>query len=113
MFLYLPYGTDAPIYYRPIITITMIVINLLVFAVFTREQIEPFMLAMGNGLHPLQWLTTNFLHSDIFHLLFNMLFLWVFGPVVEGKLGVFKMLAVYLGIGILFGATVQILLPWR
>jgi membrane associated rhomboid family serine protease len=76
---------------------------------FTGEQIEPFMLATGAGLHPLQWLTTNFLHGDIFHLIFNMLVLWVFGLVVEGKLGTLKMLAVYLGIGILYGAIVQIL----
>ena len=110
MFLYIPYGTDAPIYYRPIITIAMIVINVAVFAMFDGEQIEPYMLATGAGLHPVQWLTTNFLHADFFHLLFNMLLLWVFGLVIEGKLGPYKMLAVYLGIGILYGAAMQILM---
>ena len=110
MFLYLPYGTDAPIYYRPIVTIAMIVINVLVFFMFTAEQIEPYMLAVGAGLHPIQWLTTNFLHADIFHLGFNMLFLWVFGLVIEGKLGSFKMLMVYLVIGINFGAIIQIMM---
>ena len=107
MFLYLPYGTDAPVYHRPIVTIAMIVINCVVFAIFSGEQIEPYMLAIGDGLHPVQWLTTNFLHGDIFHLIFNMLFLWVYGLVVEGKLGAFKMLATYFGIGILYGAIVQ------
>ena len=106
---YIPYGTDAPVYRVPIVTIAMIVINVLVFFMFTREQIEPYMLAMGDGLHPVQWLTTNFLHADIFHLGFNMLFLWVFGPVVEGRLGNYKMLAFYLGIAIFFGLTVQIM----
>lgn len=109
MVLYIPYGTDAPVYYRPIVTITMIVINIVLYASCTPTQIEPYRLAMGNGLHPIQWLTTNFLHGDIFHLVFNLLFLWVFGLVVEGKLGTFKMSAVYFGIAICYGAVVQTL----
>jgi len=109
IFLYIPYGTDAPLYRLPIITIVMIVINIAVFAMFTGEQVEPYMLAMGTGLYPVQWLTANFLHADFFHLLFNMLFLWVFGPVIEGRMGAFRMLAIYLGIAIVFGAVFQIL----
>ena len=112
MFIYVPYGTDAPVYHRPIVTMALIVINIAVFAVFSQEQIEPFGLAMGNGLHPLQWLTTNFLHSDPMHLVFNMLFLWVFGPVVEGRVGALRMSAIYFGIAILFGAVVQVLTLW-
>ena len=109
MFLYLPYSTDAPIYYRPIITIAMIVINILVFFMFTHEEIEPYMLAIGAGLHPIQWLTANFLHADIFHLAFNMLFLWIFGLVVEGKFGNLQMLVAYLGICTFDGAIIQIM----
>ena len=109
IFLYIPYGTDAPIYRLPIITIVMIVINTVVFAVFSEEQIRPYMLAMGVGLYPIQWWTTNFLHADFFHLLFNMLFLWVFGPVVEGRVGALRMLAIYSGIALCFGAAVQVL----
>lgn len=107
-----PYGTDAPIYYRPFITILMIVANVVVFYLEMThgpEQIEPYMLAVGDGLHPVQWLTHNFLHADFMHLLGNMLFLWSFGLVVEGKLGPWKTLFVYLSIGILHGATVQFL----
>ena len=109
MFLYFPYGTDAPIYHRPIITITMIVINIVVFVMMPGEQIDLYMLVLGDGLHPVQWVTSNFLHADLCHLVFNMLFLWVFGPVVEGKIGSLKMLAVYLGIGVLQCAAEQIL----
>ena len=112
MFIYIPYGTDAPIYYRPLTTLTMIAVNLVVFSMFTHEEIEPFMLAMGSGLYPHQWLTANFLHADIFHLVFNMLFLWVFGTVIEGKIGSLKMLALYLGISVVFGALFQILTLW-
>ena len=109
MFLYIPYGTDAPVYRLPIITIVLIVINIVAFVTFTQEQVEPYTLAMGDGLHPLQWLTTNFLHTDPIHLVFNMLFLWVFGPVIEGRVGALKMSAIYLGIAVVFGATVQML----
>ena len=118
MILYLPYGTDAPIYYRPIVTIAMIVINYIVYAMTAAgpfgsidyEFAGPYTLALGSGLHPLQWLTSNFLHANFFHYLFNMIFLWVFGLVIEGKLGPVKMLIVYLGIGIIECAAEQILM---
>lgn len=42
-----------------------------------------------------------FLHLDIEHLLGNMLFLWVFGLVVEGKIGWQRFLACYMAIGLL------------
>jgi len=118
MILYLPYGTDAPIYYRPIITIAMIVINYIVYVMTAAgpfgsidyDLAEPYMLAVGGGIYPVQWLTTNFLHAGFGHFLGNMFFLWVFGLIIEGKIGHYKMLAVYLGIGILYGAVMQILL---
>ena len=45
------------------------------------------MLEIGNGVHPLQWFSNLFMHGGIMHLLGNMVFLWVFGIIVEGKLG--------------------------
>jgi membrane associated rhomboid family serine protease len=69
----------------------------------------PLMLYMGRGVHPLQWVTANFLHADWLHLIFNMLFLWCFGIVVEGKLGWWKFLALYVGIGAAGYGTVQLL----
>ncbi|MEM1165491.1 MAG: rhomboid family intramembrane serine protease [Planctomycetota bacterium] len=41
----------------------------------------------GGGFRIWQVLTYQFLHGDTLHLLFNMLFLWVFGPPVEDRLG--------------------------
>ena len=114
MIFYVPYGTDAPIYHRPIITIAMIVINYIVYVMLAAspfgsisETAEPYMLAIGSGLHPVQWLTNNFLHVGFFHFLGNMFFLWIFGLVIEGKIGPYKMLAVYLGIGVLYGAAMR------
>ena len=54
-------------------------------------------------------MTHNFLHYGLIHLAGNMLFLWVFGIVVEGKLGPVKYLLAYLAIGTLHGAFTQAL----
>ncbi|MGO9924108.1 MAG: rhomboid family intramembrane serine protease, partial [Isosphaeraceae bacterium] len=127
----IPTGTDAPIYHWPYATVGLIVVNAaLLFAVPPRSStpkldendeviadvqnvtnFERYALALGDGrLHPLQWVTHNFLHYGLGHLLGNMLFLWAFGIVVEGKLGVVKYLLLYLAIGTLHGAFVQTLL---
>ncbi len=45
-------------------------------------------------------LTSMFLHGDVFHLGFNMLFLWIFGNNVEDHLGKAKYLAFYLTSGV-------------
>jgi membrane associated rhomboid family serine protease len=110
--MFFPYGTNAPIYHFPFITIGMIVVNvaLFVFALIDPESAEKLMLATGDGLHPGQWLTCNFMHAGIVHLLGNMIALWAFGLVVEGKLGWFKTLIVYLAIGVAHGALVQIVM---
>ena len=41
--------------------------------------------------------TSSFLHGDLFHLLFNMMTLYYFGPVVELELGTDGFLVVYFG----------------
>jgi membrane associated rhomboid family serine protease len=40
--------------------------------------------------------TSQFLHADILHLAFNMLFLWVFGNNIEDRLGRIRFLPFYL-----------------
>ncbi len=57
---------------------------------------------------PLQWLTNNFMHADILHLVGNMFFLWGFGLVIEGKLGWWRFFCLYLVVGLIYGAIVQI-----
>ncbi|MDR2643240.1 MAG: rhomboid family intramembrane serine protease [Planctomycetaceae bacterium] len=108
--MFFPYNTDAPLYHRPVITVILIVVNVVVFfcEVNNPKIITEFALEVGNGLHPIQWLTCNFLHAGIMHLVGNMISFWAFGLVVEGKLGLIRTLFVYLGIGIIYGAIVQI-----
>ncbi|MGD0518804.1 MAG: rhomboid family intramembrane serine protease [Thermoguttaceae bacterium] len=109
MFFLIPYGTDAPIYHWPIITVLMIAVNCVVFGLELAypEQVEPFILTFGNGLHPAQWITSNFMHAGIMHLAGNMFALWSFSLIIEGKLGWFKTLVLYFGMGVIESAIVQ------
>jgi membrane associated rhomboid family serine protease len=115
-------------------TIGLIAVNALVFAL-TRMQIEQpalasfalipselFQVRVFGGAVPypgqampipegLTLVTYQFLHGDIFHLLSNMLFLWVFGDNVEDAMGHLKFLVFYLLCGIAGGLAHAIFLP--
>ena len=58
-----------------------------------------------------QFITYQFLHADVWHLLSNMLFLWVFGDNVEGRLGRGRFLLFYLSCGVLAALTHCMMLP--
>lgn len=51
---------------------------------------------IGHPFHFWQLFSYQFLHGDLLHLLGNMLFLFVFGPAVEDRLGRIGFLAFYL-----------------
>lgn len=109
----IPIGTDAPVYHRPWGTIGLIVTNIVCFALTgggTGTLADTFTLEFSNGLHPTQWLLSNFLHFGVAHLIGNMVFLWIFGLVVEGKIGLLRFLSVYLAIGVAGGMIEQIVM---
>ena len=109
-----PYSCDALLYHQPIATGVLIAINVVAFIGYMSEKINVengWLLEYGTGLHPLQWLLSPFMHGDIEHLLGNMLFLWTFGLVTEGKLGWWRFLAVYLGIAVGQSAIEQAIFP--
>jgi len=60
---------------------------------------------------PLTLITSQFLHGGLFHILFNMLFLWVFGDNIEAKLGFVRFIIFYLVCGILSGIIQVITFP--
>ncbi len=109
--MFLPVGTDAPIYHRPFATVGLIVANVVTF-VLTRGGTaeEGWLLTFGQGLHPPEWVASAFLHFGIFHLLGNMVFLWTFGLIVEGKLGWWRFLTLYLSLCAMDGAVTQTLM---
>src|SRR6478672_7352195 len=69
--MFIPYSTDAPVYYWPFATVGLIVVNVALFAAIVFGQVMPiedWMLWYGDGLHPLQWCMSIFMHGSIEHL---------------------------------------------
>jgi membrane associated rhomboid family serine protease len=59
-------------------------------------------------IRPWQWVTNNYMHAGWMHLIGNLIFLWAFGIIVEGKVGWFWFSVIYLGIGALYGLVLQV-----
>jgi membrane associated rhomboid family serine protease len=59
----------------------------------------------------LELFTSQFLHASWFHLLGNMLFLWVFGNNVEDRLGRIRFLPFYAVCGAIAGLTQSLVAP--
>jgi membrane associated rhomboid family serine protease len=100
---------------RPVVTITMIALCVLVFLI---DRVDPalrlaftFSPAAGE-VEPWRMLTTAFLHArgsfGIVHLGFNMVALWFTGPFLEQALGRVRFLALYLVSAL--GGSVAVLL---
>jgi membrane associated rhomboid family serine protease len=109
-----PYTCDALLYHLPFATGALIAANVIAFIAFFNPEFgndSAWVLGYGIGLHPIQWLLSPFMHGGIEHLLGNMMFLWTFGLVTEGKLGWWRFLAVYLGIAVGQSAIEQAVFP--
>ena len=112
----IPISTDAPIYHFPYACIGMIVLNFVAFLLTgmgsfdAMDQWAQWSLQRGVGLDPVQWVTSNFVHMGFPHLFGNMIFLWGFGIIVEGKLGWWRFVLLYFAIGISQCAIEQTLL---
>lgn len=105
--LLIPYRTKNPPQQFPYLTVGLIIVNSLVFALTSnhflsvqRHVVEDWALS-HNTWSSVRLVTAMFLHGSLFHLAGNMLFLWVFGSAVEGRLGVVKFGALYLGAGVM------------
>lgn len=112
----LPLKDDNPTRRFPIITISLLIINIAVFLYslqFTTAAAQEVFIgkyalipkAITTGIptspfsiHPvyLTIVTSMFLHGGILHIASNMLFLWIFGNNVEDVLGRFKFILFYL-----------------
>lgn len=117
----IPIRDENPTRHTPYVTLTLIGLNILVFAyqfflsrqaevifayefgavpalIFGSAQIPPF-------LDPLPWpltlVTACFLHGGIMHLGGNMLYLWIFGNNIEDVLGPLRFIVFYLVGGVL------------
>ena len=103
----------APVISRPYVTLTLIGINVVVFALqFLSvknpanglDEISndfgqwPVGVALGNEYYRL--FTSMFLHASLLHIGFNMLVLWMLGPQLEQMLGHVRYTVLYLVAGL-------------
>jgi rhomboid family protein len=110
----IPIKVTQPSYSKPVVTVVLIVINLLVYVhEFWLEIGDPYALnsfiahyALRPAyFHPINLVTSMFLHGGWMHVLGNMLFLWVFGNNVEDILGHWKYLTFYMLCGLAAGVA--------
>lgn len=100
---------------KPGVTITLIVLNLLVFlfqSTLSARGEAAFIYAFGvvpAYFTLISVLTSMFVHGGLAHIAGNLLFLWIFGDNVEDRLGHLRFLCFYLLCGIA-AATAQLLL---
>ena len=103
-----PIKVTQPSYSRPLVTVSLIVANVLVF--LHQVSLDPYSLHQyiaDYGLRPnphyfhfANIFTAMFVHANWVHVGGNMLFLWVFGDNVEDILGHGKFLLFYLLCGL-------------
>ncbi len=105
--MFIPLRTDRPPRRRPFVTEALIVVNLLVYLIGVAGTyfgtLEAGAISSFGHFYPreFQWwqlLSYQFIHDPdgIWHIAFNMLFLWVFGCAVEDRLGRGGFLGFYL-----------------
>lgn len=89
------------------ILIAIIVVNVLIsykgfndFSFFRKYEFHVGSIRAGEQI---RMLSSGFLHADMTHLIFNMLTLWFFAPVVIGYLGDFSFGLVYF-VSLIFGS---------
>jgi membrane associated rhomboid family serine protease len=134
--LFIPLRDDNSLKSIPFqyVTIGLIALNVLVFALeasglsdatvasfaVTPRELLGSALLLGPGslgedsLHVAESVTPftyMFFHADVFHLVGNMLFLWVFGDNVEDAMGHARFLVFYLACGIFAGLFHAWMLP--
>jgi rhomboid family protein len=98
----------------PFVTIGLVVVNALVFlyqVTLGPEQLRLFMASYAVIPAWFWWpslITSQFLHAGWMHIIWNMVYLWIFGDNVEDRLGHVGYLIFYLGAGAA-AATLQVL----
>ncbi|MEM8874092.1 MAG: rhomboid family intramembrane serine protease [Planctomycetota bacterium] len=112
--MFLPLRTDVPLRHTPYMNGALILVNMVLFAAqlifsprfsldggITRPGFDLTAFGALQPLDPHWWnfITYAFMHSqaDLLHLVFNMVFLYIFGNAVNEKLGHWGYLGLYLG----------------
>jgi len=108
----LPIRTETSVRHAPTANVALITLNIVVFLVLdfglrhsAADFKERYFILDGEAPKLIQYITYQFSHADTWHLLGNMLFLWVFGNAVNAKFGDIPYVLFYLAGGI-FSAMV-------
>lgn len=110
----IPLRDDTPSRRFPIITVTLIVINTLVFLyqqylaatgqldgfIYQAALIPSEVTRFSSPLVVADFFSSMFMHGDWLHLIGNMVYLWVFGDNIEDTLGTILYIVFYLGCGV-------------
>ncbi len=105
----IPIGDETPSRRPAIVTWSLLAVNTAVFLLCISRGRWGFDEVMRRwGFIPANFsvvtlITSMFLHGDVFHIVGNMLYLWIFGDNVEDAFGHLGFLAFYLGTGIAAG----------
>ncbi|MEM3566019.1 MAG: rhomboid family intramembrane serine protease [Candidatus Bathyarchaeia archaeon] len=108
----IPMGDLSQFRKRPVATLAIVIVNIAVYAITSYEnlflEVSDYWVSAGGFVPaltpmPTQWyriFSSMFLHADLFHILFNMYFLYIFGRAVEEALGKWRFLALYMFSGV-------------
>ena len=100
-----PVSDVIPSRTTPVVTVGLIIANVLVFCyqlVLPPVALQQFVATYAVVPAWFWWpslFTSEFLHSGWMHILWNMVYLWIFGDNVEDRLGHVRYLVFYLGAG--------------
>jgi len=112
-----PLRDTQPSYSKPVVTVLLIVVNLLVFLFevsldpYSRNEFIALYGLVPDHFSGLNVLTSMFLHGGWMHVLGNMWFLWIFGDNIEDILGWGKYLLFYLLCGVAAAMTQVLMSP--
>lgn len=107
-----PLETPSHVRAWPLATSIIVAVNVLVYALTTYENffstVSNYWVSVGGFVPALmalpeqayRILSSMFLHADLFHIFFNMYFLYVFGRAVEEALGSWRFSALYVASGV-------------
>src|SRR5262245_33326929 len=129
--MFLPYADDNPHTIKPVVTYTLIAMNVAVFlwqlslgdvggeaAVYAFGMIPGRLfgtMATSPELDAIPaWMTlftSMFMHGGIMHIAGNMLYLWIFGDNIEASLGRVRYIAFYLLTGVAAALSQAFLAP--
>ncbi|MBI5863260.1 MAG: rhomboid family intramembrane serine protease [Planctomycetes bacterium] len=105
----LPIGTDVRLHSPPIGNWILIGLNVLVYLIadgMDNPAVQAAIPPLHAGLPSLhEYLTYQFRHGDVTHLLGNMLFLWIFGNAVCDRMGSLNYVIFYLSSGVVAGVA--------